>query len=320
MKLKFSEYIDLKDFEYQQELVEKQILYNNGKKYGQIVFIAGGAGSGKGFAIKHFMQGEIFKVLDVDELKKAFQKLDELGKFSIQEVFSKYGNKISAKDKMLIDDIIGSNGLSEKTLKDFELTKPNHVYALHILVKATGAKEKILDLILDGAKIGRLPNILFDITFKDISEFKRIIPLLTNAGYKETDVHLTWVLTNYQVAIKNNKSRDRVVPEDILLATHKGAAQTVYSLVRDGTPKEIDGSVYIILNNRENTVLWIDPKTNKPYKTKFNEPIVKDFTYLKIKEPGKSANKELDIKKQLLTWIRDNVPPETLDTSELDKL
>ena len=320
MKLKFSEYIDLKDFEYQQELVEKQILYNNGKKYGQIVFIAGGAGSGKGFAIKHFMQGEIFKVLDVDELKKAFQKLDELGKFSIQEVFSKYGNKISAKDKMLIDDIIGSNGLSEKTLKDFELTKPNHVYALHILVKATGAKEKILDLILDGAKIGRLPNILFDITFKDISEFKRIIPLLTNAGYKETDVHLTWVLTNYQVAIKNNKSRDRVVPEDILLATHKGAAQTVYSLVRDGTPKEIDGSVYIILNNRENTVLWIDPKTNKPYKTKFNEPIVKDFTYLKIKEPGKSANKEIDIKKQLLTWIRDNVPPETLDTSELDKL
>lgn len=320
MKLKFSEYFDLKDFELQQELVEKQILYNNGKKYGQIVFLAGGAGSGKGFAIKHFMQGEIFKVLDVDELKKAFQKLDELGKFSIQEVFSKYGSKISAKDKMLIDDIIGSNGLSEKTLKDFELTKPNHVYALHILVKATGAKEKIIDLILDGAKIGRLPNILFDITFKDISEFNRIIPLLLNAGYQERDVHLTWVLTNYQVAIKNNKTRDRIVPEDILLATHKGAAQTVFSLVKEGTPKQIGGSVYVILNNRENTVLWVNPKTNEPYKTKFKEPVVKDFTYLKIKDSGKPANKELDMKKQLLTWIRDNVPPETLDTSELDKL
>jgi len=320
MKLSFSEYIDLKDFEIQQELVEKQIIYNNGKKYGQIVFIAGGAGSGKGFAIKHFMQGEIFKVLDVDELKKSFQKLDEIGKISIQEIFSKYGNKISARDKTLIDDIVASNGLSEKSLKDFELTKPNHVYALHTLVKATGAKEKVLDHILEGASQGKLPNIIFDVTFKDISEFNRIVPLLFRVGYDAKSVHLTWVLTNYQVAIKNNKSRDRIVPEDILLATHKGAAQTVYSLIKDGTPKEIDGSVYIILNNHENTVLWIDPKTNKPYKTKFNEPVVKDFTYLKVKDTGKSANKEIEIKKQLLTWIKDNVPPETLDTSELDRM
>ena len=45
MKLKFSEYVELKDYKAY-ELVEKQILYNNGAKYGQIVFLAGGAGSG----------------------------------------------------------------------------------------------------------------------------------------------------------------------------------------------------------------------------------------------------------------------------------
>jgi len=36
--------------ESQEYLEEKLVLINNGKKYGQIVFLAGGAGSGKGFA------------------------------------------------------------------------------------------------------------------------------------------------------------------------------------------------------------------------------------------------------------------------------
>ena len=37
-------------------LEEKLIVYGGGKKYGQIVFLAGGAGSGKGFASEKFMQ------------------------------------------------------------------------------------------------------------------------------------------------------------------------------------------------------------------------------------------------------------------------
>lgn len=319
MKLSFSEYIEVVNYE-SSLLVEKQIIYNNSQQYGQIVFVAGGAGSGKGFAIKQFMQGDLFKVLDVDELKSAFQKLDELGKFSIEDIYSKYGKNISDSDKRIVDDIIGSNGLSTTTLKDFDLKKPMHVYALHMLVKSTGAKEKTLDMILSGARASKLPNIIFDITLKDISEFQRIVPHLIDAGYESKNIHLSWVLTNYQVAIANNKSRDRIVPEDILLSTHKGAAYTVYNLVNTGMPKEIDGSIYVILNNRENTIPYINPKTKKPYRTKRGEIVVKSFTYLKLKDTGKPAKKEIQIKKQLLTWIRDNVPPESLDTSELDKL
>ena len=59
----------------EQYLEEKLIMYNQGKRYGQIVFLAGGAGSGKGFAIKHFMEKEKFKVRDVDAWKTAFIKL-----------------------------------------------------------------------------------------------------------------------------------------------------------------------------------------------------------------------------------------------------
>ena len=56
------------------QLDEKLILISNGKKYGQIVFLVGGAGSGKGFALKNFLEGEKFKVRDVDEWKRLLLK------------------------------------------------------------------------------------------------------------------------------------------------------------------------------------------------------------------------------------------------------
>jgi hypothetical protein len=315
-RLKFSEYVELKDYKAY-ELVEKQILYNNGAKYGQIVFLAGGAGSGKGFAIKHFMQGSEFKIRDVDELKIAFQKLDALGKFTTQDLLDKYGDKISEKDKELIQ-----KELTDKNLKmgQLDLKTPTHVYILHVLIRATDVKNKTLDLMLAGAEKGQLPNLIFDSTFKEVSDMTDVLPKLFAAGYEPKNIHVSWVLTNYQIAIKNNKSRARVVPEDILLATHAGAAQTVYNLVTTAMPPSVQGGVYVILNNPENTIFIVDPKTNKAYKDKKGNPVIKDFKYLTLKEPGKPAKKELDVKKQLLTWIRDNVPPGAVDTSELDKL
>ena len=316
MKLKFSEYVELKDYKAY-ELVEKQILYNNGAKYGQIVFLAGGAGSGKGFAVQHFMQGSEFKIRDVDELKIAFQKLDALGKFTTQDLLDKYGDKISQKDKELIQ-----KELTDKNLKmgELNLKTPTHVYILHVLIRATDVKNKTLDLMLAGAEKGQLPNLIFDSTFKEVEDMTDVLPKLFAAGYEPKNIHVSWVLTNYQIAIKNNKSRARVVPEDILLATHAGAAQTVYNLVTTAMPPTVQGGIYVILNNPENTIFIVDPQTGKAYKDKKGNPVIKDFKYLTLKEPGKPAKKELDVKKQLLTWIKDNVPPGAVDTSELDKL
>jgi hypothetical protein len=316
LKIKFSEFLELKDYKAY-ELVEKQILYNNGAKYGQIVFLAGGAGSGKGFAVQHFMQGSEFKIRDVDELKIAFQKLDALGKFTTQNLLDKYGDKISEKDKELIQ-----KELTDKNLKmgELNLKTPTHVYILHVLIRATDVKNKTLDLMLAGAEKGQLPNLIFDSTFKEISDMTDVLPKLFAAGYEPKNIHVSWVLTNYQIAIKNNKSRARVVPEDILLATHAGAAQTVYNLVTTAMPPTVQGGIYVILNNPENTIFIVDPQTGKAYKDKKGNPVIKDFKYLTLKEPGKPAKTELDVKKQLLTWIKDNVPPGSVDTSELDRL
>ena len=315
--MKFSEYNCFRDFEATQSINEKQILYNGGKNYGQIVFLAGGAASGKGFARDNFMQGSQFKIRDVDELKIAFQKLDELNKFTLTDLLDKYKKNINQSDMNLIQKTVIDKGYS---LKDLNLKTPEHVYALHVLIRATGAKDKTLDLLLDGAKLGTLPNIVIDSTFADLDDMKIYIPKFIAAGYKAKDIHVTWVLTNYEIAIKNNKTRDRVVPEDIVLKTHRGAANTVFTLIRTGFPKEIDGGIYVILNNPENTMFIVDPKTGEHYKDIKGKKVVGNFMYLTIKKPGKSITTDSEIKKQLYSWIQDNVPPDSLNFKDMDDL
>jgi len=315
MKLSFSEYVQSRDYDAYQSLVEKLIVYNGGKKYGQVVFLAGGAGSGKGFAINNFMEGEKFKVRDVDEMKIAFQKLDELQKFTLDALLKKYGDKIDASEMQIIQKTVIDKGFS---LKDLNLKTPEHVFALHILIRATGAKNKTLDMILDSAKQGVLPNLLFDSTFADMGDMDTYIPMLTKVGYDTKNIHVTWVLTNYEIAIQNNAKRNRVVPQDILLKTHKGAAKTVMQLVKTGFPREVDGGVYVVLNNPQNTMFIVDPKTGEHYKDIKGRKVVGNFMYLTLKKPGKSMTNDAEVKKQLYSWIKDNVPADALDTKDLE--
>ena len=63
-----------------------------------------------------------------------------------------------------------------------------------------------------------------------------------------------------------------------------------------------------------------DPKTGKHYKDIKGKKVVGNFTYLTLKKPGGSITNDADIKKQLYTWIKSNVPPDALSTKELDDL
>ena len=276
---------------FRQYLEEKLIMYNQGKRYGQIVFLAGGAGSGKGFAIANFMEKEKFKIRDVDEWKKAFQTL--------------------ADTKGVYPEIQG-----------LKLSNPKDVYKLHTFVRNKGIKDKTLDLLLQDSNTNRLPNIMFDITMKDANDIEDVLPKLIEAGYDSKNIHLTWVLTNYAVAIVNNRNRERVVPEDIMLLSHEGAAKSMYEVIKGKLPRGLNGGVRVVLNNRENTIPWVDPDTKKLMKDhKSGDVLVKDFTYLSFKKEGKSMGPELGIKKQLLGWISANVPKTKLtkDMVSLDE-
>ena len=262
----------------EQYLEEKLIMYNQGKRYGQIVFLAGGAGSGKGFAIANFMEKEKFKVRDVDEWKKAFMM--------IADTQDKYPE-----------------------IKGLKLKNPKDVLKIHAFVKKLGIKEKSIDLMLADANSRHLPNIMFDITMKDANDIEQYMPKLLEAGYDPKNIHLTWVLTNYAVAIVNNRNRARVVHDDIMLSSHVGAAKSMYEVIKGKLPRGLNGAVRVILNNRDNTIPWIDPDTKKEMKKhKSGSILVKDFTYLTFKKEGKTIGPETDVKRQLLGWIADNVP------------
>lgn len=269
-------------------LQEKLVLINNGKKYGQIVFLAGGAGSGKGFAASNFMQSELFKIRDVDEWKLAFLKIAKM------------------KDKY-------------PEIQGLDLKKPEDVGKLHVFLDKKGIKDRTMNLLLKGMKNKEtLPNIMFDITAKDIKSVAKMMPDLLRAGYNPANIHMVWVLTNYQVAIKNNSGRARVVPDDIMFQTHSGAANTMFNIIqKKGKSLAINGALHVILNNRENTIMWKagdKSKSGKQTATKYtNKPdkkagVIKDFTYITLKKRGKPMMSEKDLLTQLHRWIVNNIP------------
>jgi len=295
-----------------EQLDEKLITFSNRAPYGQVVFIAGGAGSGKGYAISNFLDSAGFKVRDVDEMKKQLQKLNAIGKLSIQQIIDKFGNSITPSELENIKKI-QSDGYDLKTM---DLKNPNHVMALHILVKSMGIKDQSLANMLTAAKNPDvLPNIMFDITAKEISDITDVLPQLTAAGYNPNNIHLVWILANYQVAITSNQERDRVVPQDILLKTHIGAGNTIWSLVTRALPNGMNGRVDVILNNRENTIPFTEKDGKTPIKVqskgkKKPEIVVKSFLSLPIKKQGGSIIREEIWKKLLFRWIKDNAPHE----------
>jgi hypothetical protein len=281
------------------------------KNYGNIIILAGGAASGKGFATQNFLEANLFKIRDIDEVKRMFLEIDRL--------------------KKLYPEIRG-----------LDLKNPNDVGTLHAFVAGKNIKDKTFDLLMADAKPGQLPNIIFDITFKDIkgANFHWIKMMIDELGYSPKDVNLIWVLTNYTVAMKANKERDRVVPADMVFKSHEGAALNMVDVIKGKVPEVkdkslFDGAIHVILNNREHTLFWADAKGNttddpkkavmtKPSKEqqelykktegkkgKKAMPVIKDFKYLTLKEKGKPITSNQDVLNQLMDWIHSNVPAST---------
>jgi hypothetical protein len=318
----------------EEQLDEKLITYNNRKPYGQVVFLAGGAGSGKGFSRSNFLDDAIFKVRDVDEMKKQLQILNRLGKLDVETIFKKYGKNIKPKDMDQIRKVFGleTKGGKKLTLKNLDLKNPEHVSVLHNLVKAMGIKDTSLaNMLAAQSNPETLPNIMFDITAKDLSDITDVLPLLKTAGYDSKNIHLTWILTNYVTAMENNKGRSRMVPEDILLKTHEGAANTVWSLVTRALPKGMNGRVDVVLNNPQHTVYYKDTsgkdierdqdkvkttsnlddkgklKITRDVETK-KEKFVSGFLSLPVKKAGGGILPEKVWKNTLFDWVKQNAP------------
>tara|TARA_R110002073_G_scaffold274759_2_gene438275 strand:- start:438 stop:1883 length:1446 start_codon:yes stop_codon:yes gene_type:complete len=316
---------------HKEDLDEKLITFSNRAPYGQIVFMAGGAGSGKGFAIDNFIDSAGFKVRDVDEMKKAVGKLDKLGKFSVDKWYKKYGKNLSSKSKdgglspkAHVEEFVLGTGMSISDVAS-DLKNPNNVASLHYIVDAMGLKDKwVINMLSGKTNKETLPNLLFDITAKKVSSITDVIKPLIEAGYNSKNVHLIWVLKNYHAAVKANKTRDRVVPDDILLQTHEGASQTMWQVLTKIKPKGLDGRIDVILNNNKFTAKFVDSngkeiqvEPNQMNKLKKAQPVVSGFKSLPIKKQGGAVIEEKYWQNILKGWILSNTP-DTIDFEELE--
>ena len=216
----------------QYETLLEKLITVGGKAYpnfGHIVIMAGGAGSGKGFVKDNLLGVEGF-VFDVDALKTLASKTPMIVK------------KVKAEFGVDLPQLAGN-------LKD-----PENVYKLHTILGDTLGLDdkKLMNLYTSvlAAAPDRKPNIIFDVTLKDLRKLEKITKDTRALGYNPLNIHIVWVINDVEVALKQNAKRDRTVPVEILVNTHRGAANTMGDILNMGKSlsKYMNGDIVFAFN------------------------------------------------------------------------
>ncbi|MDC0889065.1 hypothetical protein OAS42_00300 [bacterium] len=269
-----------------EDLMEKLITFG-GKaypKFGNIVIMAGGAGSGKGFVLNKLV-GVEGKVFDVDELKRLASKTPAIKK----RVKKELGVDIEALGK--------------------DLKNPDNVSKLHdIIANFLGAdkgKERMFYRTVLTAPADRKPNIIFDMTFKEITKLEKVANDASKLGYDKKNVHIVWVVNDIEVAQAQNAKRARRVPSEILINTHRGAANTMGDIINMGTKlkKYMDGDIVFAFNK-----VGVDANLATSGK---GGSYIKDANYFYVKKQGKAPTSidklDKDIRRKIKGYVPKNV-------------
>lgn len=269
-------------------LLEKLITFGGQAypKYGNIVLMAGGAGSGKGFVLSNLvgMEGKVF---DVDELKILASKAPAIKRRVAQE---------------LGDDI-------EKLAQN--LKDPENVSKLHDIMgdylQIDKRKEQAFFTSVLTAPADRKPNIIFDMTLKSLDKLEKIARDAASLGYDKKNVHIVWVVNDIEVAKQQNLKRARTVPTEILVNTHRGAANTMGDIINMGKKlkRYIDGDIVFAFNK-----VGVDANLSKSGK---GGSYVKDANYFYVKRAGKAPTPVDKLEKEVLAKIKAYVPKDAFN-------
>lgn len=271
---------DWGDFTASESIIADLITFG-GKAYptdGQVLLVAGGAGSGKGTIIRSLigLQGKIF---DVDQWKEMATSNNP----KVKEIVRRLLERKLGKDKM-------------PDLDKLNLRNPDDVTFLHKIMKDAGI-EDMLNKLLDPIKnLKNKPNLIYDKTLKSMNDIQKVVNRVLELGYKRENIHLVWVLNELDIAIKQNESRDRVVDERLLRETHAGVSKTMNELIHMGDTigSLIGGDIWIAFNKaRVDVTLKIIPLKNTVtdgLKNYSGTLVVDDSHCVKIKEKGKNVD------------------------------
>ena len=268
------------------ELSEKLITFAKRAypKFGNIVILAGGAGSGKGF-VKDKLVGLEGYTFDVDVLKSLAAKAPGI----IKKIKAEFGDDLVALAGNLRDD--------------------KNVGRLHQLIgdelRLDDKKMQALYASILTAAPDRKPNIIFDVTLKDLEKLRKIAFQVQNLGYAPELTHILWVVNDIEVAQKQNAERDRVVPLEILVNTHRGAAQTMLDIINMGKTlkKYMDGDIVFAFNK-----IGVDSGLRKSDK---GGSYVKTANYFYIKRSGMPVmaldDINADVRRKIASYVPKNI-------------
>ena len=243
--------------------------------------MAGGAGSGKGFILNNLvgMEGKVF---DVDQLKTLAAKTPAIQK--------------RVKDELGVDIL----ALSQ------DLRNPENVVKLHDIIGnylgTDKMKEKLFYRSVLTAPVDRKPNIIFDMTFKELSKLEKVARDASKLGYDKKNIHIVWVVNDIEVAKQQNAKRARVVPSEILINTHRGAANTMGDIINMGNKlkKYMDGDIVFAFNK-----VGVDANLDVSGK---GGSYVKDANYFYVKRAGKAPTPVDKLDKEIRMKIKSYVP------------
>ena len=274
--------LSFNEFEYG-NLTEKLITFAGRAypKFGNVIIMAGGAGSGKGFVKDKLVGAEGF-TFDVDELKKLSARTPAIIK--------------KVKDELDVDlRALGRN-----------MKNPENVSKMHEIIgdylNLDNKRMQALYTSILTAAPDRKPNIIFDVTLKDLRKLQNITTQVKNLGYNSNMIHIVWVVNDIEVAIKQNAARDRSVPVEILVNTHRGAAQTMGDIINMGTglSKYMDGDIVFAFNK-----VGVDSDLKASGK---GGSYIKDSNYFYVKKSGKPVTSMANISRELKAKISQYVP------------
>lgn len=266
-------------------------------KSGNILVLAGGAGSGKGFASNKVIAFE-GKRFDVDDLKQ--KMIDGHSKIIKDKFFKATGRDIT---KLNLRDPADTSLLHAFVEK--------HSYDVKVIQQFIQAQNRNKD---DTSNSMLKQNMIFDVTLKSKGKIELISKYAQDGGYDKKNIHIVWILNDMEIARAQNAKRDRVVADNILQNTHIGASETMFDIF-DKTidiQKYIDGDIWVLFNNAKVNDLDLTVKDTTAFDGSAQKSfIVNKYTAVQLKEQGKPVRPVHEIGSEFLAKIAQYAPKDT---------
>lgn len=296
-------------------LTEAGVAFNNilYPKFNNIVILAGGSASGKGFVLNNVLliSGKVYDIDDLKDLITKDQDFNDAFFGYLENHYVSKGKKLDSRVSEILE-----KGL---TPDELDLKNPLDTSILHFFTAYKDYDNKLKNnLFLQAAKTDRKPNVIFDVTMKNTDILDMIWKYVVLGGYDPLNVHLVWVLNSVKKAIEQNSERDRVVSLGVLKDTHKGVSETMKQILKNFDTRLssgekvsdlIQGDVWIVPN-----LEGVDADIRKSGQGNFEITSLNKF---QVKESGKPVIPFADLERKyfskgsnVLAKINSYVPDE----------